>query len=205
VERIGVLGGSFDPPHRGHLALAGAAWQQLRLDKVLWAPAGQPPHKREQTPIHHRLAMTQLAIAGRPPFILCRLDLERPGPHYTADLLDLLRAQYGRRAAFWFLLGADSLRDLAGWHAPERILSACRLAVYPRPGVQVDWKSLEQLVPGVANRLDWLEGPAIKLSSSLIRQGLPPGKQVPPAVRRYIQTHQLYPTRKINLPETGIN
>jgi nicotinate-nucleotide adenylyltransferase len=202
VERIGVLGGTFDPPHLGHLALAQAAYRQLALNLVLWVPAGSPPHKGHQTgeevptPAHHRLAMTQLAITGHPHFALCRLDLDRPGPHYTADLLALLKAKCGSETSFWFLLGQDSLRDLASWHAPERILSACRLGVYPRPGATIDWSELERAFPAIRERIDWLDGPPLDLASSrirhLARQGAINRHQVPAAVCDYIETHKFY-------------
>ena len=196
MAKIGVLGGTFDPPHRGHLALAEAAYRQLGLEKALWVPAGQPPHKHRRTPMRHRLTMTQLAIAGRPHFCLCRLDVDRPGPHYTVDLMALLQAQYGRQTSFWFLVGEDLLRELASWHAPERLLRMCRVAVYPRPGSPVDWGTLDRIVPGIQRRIDWLAGPPIGLASSLIRErvrrGRPIDDQVPAAVGDYIETHGLY-------------
>ncbi len=196
MERLGVLGGTFDPPHLGHLALAEAARQQLRLEQVLWAPAGHPPHKRVHSSARHRLAMTELAITSHPRFALCRLDLDRPGHHYTADLLDLLRVQYPAPAIIHFLVGQDSLSELAKWRAPERILSAARLAVYRRPGVKVDWEALERVAPGARTRIDWLEGPPLEPASYLIRelvkQGQPIMHLVPPAVGSYIKAHRLY-------------
>ena len=212
MARLGVLGGTFDPPHMGHLNLAQTACKQLALDTVLWVPAGQPPHKHHQTPasnfdkpcpagrdapsaVQHRLAMTQLTIAEHPQFALCRLDLDRPGPHYTADLLALLQAQYGPFASFWFLVGEDSLRDLAKWRSPERILDICRLAVYPRPGPPILWDQLEQLIPDIREKIDWLDGPPLELASSLIRKSIRKGQpiqQVPAAVSTYIETHKLY-------------
>jgi len=213
VERLGVLGGTFDPPHLAHLALAQAAYQQLDLDLVLWTPAGQPPHKqrpspaagphtplradqRIPSPVQHRLTMIGLTIAKHPHFTLCRLDLDRPGPHYTADLVALLAQRYGPEASFWFLAGEDSLRDLGKWHQPGRILEACRLAVYRRSGPPIDWATLEGLVPEIRAQIDWIDGPPIDLASSEIRRrvrsGLPIHHQVVPAVGDYIQQHRLY-------------
>lgn len=205
MERLGIFGGTFDPPHQGHLILAEAAYRQLQLDQVLWAPAGQPPHKSirpsgtDAAPLpsaaHHRLAMTELAIMDRPHFALCHRDLERPGPHYTADLLALLKAEYGSQVAFWFLVGKDSLRDLASWHAPEKILALCRLGVYPRPGLPVDWDTLETIVPDIRNKTDWLSGPPIELASTQIREQIRQGIPVitiPRAVYNYIKKHSLY-------------
>jgi nicotinate-nucleotide adenylyltransferase len=213
VERLGILGGTFDPPHLAHLTLARTAYEQLDLDLVLWAPAGQPPHKRRPSPAEnahtpipadqyipspaqHRLAMTRLTIADHPHFAFCQLDLDRPGPHYTADLLALLAQEYGPETSFWFLVGEDSLRDLGKWHQPDRILSACRLAVYRRSGPPIEWDTLEGLVPGIRSQIDWLDNAPIDLSSTEIRQrvrsGLPVRHQVVAAVDDYIQQHQLY-------------
>ncbi|NOR83629.1 MAG: nicotinate (nicotinamide) nucleotide adenylyltransferase [Ardenticatenales bacterium] len=196
MDRLGILGGSFDPPHRGHLTLAEAAYRQLVLDQVLWVPAGLPPHKPSLTPVHHRLAMTELCIAGRPHFALSRLDTDRPGPHYTADLLAPLLEKHGLETSFWFLVGEDSLRELKHWYHPERLVGALRLAVYPRPGPPVDWGELERIVPGIEDRVDWLVGPPHALASSLIRerfrQGHPVGEDIPAAVHRYIEDHKLY-------------
>jgi nicotinate-nucleotide adenylyltransferase len=140
--------------------------------------------------------MTRLTIFDTPAFSICRLDLDRPGPHYTADTLALLDEEYGPDTQFWFLIGEDSLRDLGKWHAPEQILTASRLAVYPRSGPRIGWDSLEKLVPGIQERIDWLSGPPVNLSSSQIRQrirtGQPIQDQVVAAVCTYIETHKLY-------------
>jgi len=140
--------------------------------------------------------MIQLTIAQHPHFSLCRLDLDRPGPHYTADLVVLLARQYGPLVSFWFMVGEDSLRDLGKWHQPDRILDACRLAVYRRSGPPIDWAALEELVPNIRAQIDWIDGPPIDLASSEIRKraqsGLPIHHQVVPAVDGYIQQHHLY-------------
>ncbi len=213
MERLGILGGTFDPPHWGHLALAQAAHQQLELDRVLWAPAGSPPHKQDRiqgpkasihpqsnrdlpAPVKDRLAMVELAISDHPHLSLCRLDLDRPGPHYTADLLDLLQAQHPPSTRFWFLAGEDSLHDLAKWYAPERILASCRLAVYPRLGPPVRFETLEAVIPEIRERIDWLSGPAFACRSSVIRRDIRAGLSVedrlPRAVMAYIDRHKLY-------------
>lgn len=212
MERIGVLGGTFDPPHLGHLKVAQTAYLQLDLDAVLWAPAGQPPHKQPSaagrahealspalgtpSPPHHRLAMTLLAIADYPQFSLCRLDLDRPGPHYSADLLALLIQMYGDGTSFWFVVGEDSLRELAQWHEPRRILSVCRLAVHRRSGPPIDWAMLKRIVPDIETQVDWLDAPRIDLSSSEIRRRVKAGgsirRLVPPTVDDYIRQHNLY-------------
>ncbi len=207
MGRIGVLGGTFDPPHIGHTAVALAAHRQLELDRVLWVPAGQPPHKPSQTIARHRLRMTELAISGRPLFSICRLDLDRPGPHYTVELLDLLRTEHGPAAQLWFLIGEDSLRELLSWYAPDRILDRCRLAVFPRPGAPINWRSLEQAIPGIRDKIDRLEAPPVELASTAIREKVRLGQSihglVAPAVERYIEQQQLYAPQAITLPTSA--
>lgn len=197
MERVGILGGTFDPPHLGHLILAETARESLHLDRVLFMPTGEPPHKQGQTisAIHHRLAMTRLAIAGNPCFQLDLTDADRPAPHYTHTLLPLLQAALPA-AQLWLLLGGDSLRDLPTWQAPTAIIACCRLAVLPRPEAGFDLPELEQSIPGIAAAVDLLAGPAIHLSGTQIRAWSGAGRSLryllPESVRRYIQQHQLY-------------
>lgn len=197
MERIGLLGGSFDPPHIGHLWLGEAARQQLGLDRVLFAPAGQPPHKEaaDLSPSNHRRAMTELATAGNPSFQVDDTDLTRPGPHYTVDLLALLRRRF-EGAQWWLLVGSDSLRDLPTWRHPERLIERCRLGVLPRPEADAYMPALDQQIPGLKASVDWLSGPVLMLSSSLLRQLVRDGRSVrylvPDSVAGYINRHQLY-------------
>ncbi len=197
MERVGVLGGTFDPPHLGHLILAETARECLHLDRVLFMPAGEPPHKQGQTisAIHHRLAMTGLAIAGNDFFQLDATDATRPAPHYTNTLLPLLQ-QAMPTAQLWLLIGGDSLRDLPTWHAPAVITSFCRLAVLPRPGAGFDLEDLQQAIPGIGAAVDLLSGPTIFLSGSQIRAWARTGRSLryllPASVREYIHQHQLY-------------
>ena len=208
IRRLGVLGGTFDPPHFGHLLLADTARVQLGLDRVLFAPAGQPPHKRDSQPssVIHRLALVQAALADaeEPAFLLSRVDLERPGPHYTVDLLTILRQAYPA-ATLWFLIGADSLSDLAEWRAPARIVALARLGVLPRSGYEPDLDDLAmRLLSGDGQAttadlhrcVDWLMGPALDISSSELRarsrQRLPLRYLVPPSVEAYVSDHHLY-------------
>jgi nicotinate-nucleotide adenylyltransferase len=191
------LGGTFDPPHIGHLWLAETAQEQLCLDQVLFLPVAQPPHKRDRgvTAVHHRLTMTQLAIKNNPNFILDTTDSDRPSPHTTVTLLPLLRAKYPN-TQFWLLIGADSLRDLPSWHEPHKLIQQCRLAVLPRPGVIVDWANLRQKVMGVDTAVDLLDGPTLDISSTDIRHWAAQGHAirhlVPTAVRHYSQQQNLY-------------
>jgi nicotinate-nucleotide adenylyltransferase len=195
--RLGVLGGTFDPPHYGHLHLAQVALDQLSLDRVLFVPAGQPPHKPDQpiTPALHREAMVSLAIADDERFILSRADLDRPGPHYTADLLAILRRAYPE-ADLYFLMGSDSLAQFLTWHDPARIAAQAKLAVLPRPGWEADLEALEKAIPGIRDRIVWLEGSMMDVAGTEIRrriaEGWPISGMVPPAVETYIRRHHLY-------------
>lgn len=196
-KRLGVLGGTFDPPHYGHLALAEAAREQLELTHVLFVPAGEPPHKpgRPITPAHYRAAMVQIAIADNPAFVLSRVDLDRPGPHYTVDMLSLLEREYPQ-AVFFFLMGSDSLVEFPTWRDPAGIIQKAVLAVMNRPGYPVDWDMLEQAVPGIRERVVFLDAPLLDISASDLRRRAREGRSlrylVPPAVEAYIREHGIY-------------
>ncbi len=196
-RRVGLLGGTFDPPHVGHLWLAETAQEQLDLDIVLFLPVGQPPHKldRPVTAVHHRLAMTKLAIQRHPRFALDAADCERPCPHTTASLLPLMQAKHPDDT-FWLLVGADSLQDFPTWENPTRLIALCRLAALPRPGVALDWDRLETAVPGIRAAVDLLDGPTLALSSTEIRHWSWAGRSirylVTTAVHDYLSTHKLY-------------
>jgi nicotinate-nucleotide adenylyltransferase len=194
---LGILGGTFDPPHYGHLILAENARAQLRLDHVLFVLAGQPPHKpdRPVTPAHHRVAMVEAAIAGNPAFATSRVDLDRAGPHYTVETLALLQQEYPG-AELFFLIGADSLAEFLNWRDPAEIVRQARLAVMRRPGYEADLQALEQAAPGLRQRLDWLDTPCLEVASSDLRrrarEGLPLRYLVPPPVEAYIRANHLY-------------
>jgi nicotinate-nucleotide adenylyltransferase len=194
---VGLLGGTFDPPHVGHLWLAETARAQLGLECVLFLPVGEPPHKegKKITAVNHRLIMTQLAIQDNPCFVLDKTDCDRPPPHTTVTLLPQIQARYPE-AQLWLLIGADSLRDMPAWVKPHRILQLCRLGVLPRPGVEIDWEFLETAVPHIRAAAHWLDGPSVAISSTEIRRWAHAGNSlrylVPTAVDAYIQTQQLY-------------
>lgn len=196
-RRIGLLGGTFDPPHKGHLALAAAAREQLALDVVLFLPVGDPPHKqdREITAVSHRINMVQQTIADHPYYCLDESDVHRPRPHSTVTLLPLLRQQHPD-AAFWLIIGADSLRDFPTWHNPDALVTQCRLAVLSRPSVVLDWAHLQTAVSGLKTAVDFLNPPHFRISSTDIRQrvrdGLTIDEMVETAVSDYINTHHLY-------------
>lgn len=174
---IGVFGGTFDPPHLGHLILAAEALSQLGLDRLLWVLTPDPPHKPEQpiTPLLDRLAMLRLSLADEPRFEICEVEIKRPGPHYTVETLRLLRDRYPQ-ARLVFLMGGDSLRDLPTWREPDEILRLCEfLGVMRRPGDDVDLAALETSLPGVSARLRLVDVPLLEISSSQVRQRISEG------------------------------
>jgi nicotinate-nucleotide adenylyltransferase len=197
MERIGLFGGTFDPLHVGHLMLASVAWDALELDRVWFVPVGDPPHKQRGSisPAAHRMTMLALSIAADERFEAMRIDIDRPGPHYSVDMITLAAA-IEPAAAFHFLMGSDSLRDLPKWHAPERLITLCRLGVLRRPDAPVDPAELGAVLPGLQGRIDWIDGPQIALSSSEIRArvraGLSVRYMVPEPVLPYINAHDLY-------------
>lgn len=195
--RIGIFGGTFDPPHLGHLHLAQAARSQLKLDRVLWAPVGDPPHKRQQqiSPAEDRVALVAAAIADEPAFALSRVDVDRPGPHFTADTLSLLAAEFPADELI-FLMGGDSLHDLPTWGRPEVILAHCTLGVLRRPGAVLDLDTLERALPGIGSKLAFVDVPPLDIASQEIRPRAQAGQSlaglVPAAVAAVIAQRGLY-------------
>jgi nicotinate-nucleotide adenylyltransferase len=195
--RIGVLGGTFDPVHNGHLHIARELRHAAGLDAIVWVPAGRPPHKTGQivSGDRDRLAMLELAVAGSPTDEISTIDLDRGGPSYTADMLELLGQQL-TPAALVFLMGEDSLRDLPTWHDPARILRLAELAVAGRPGIEADLEALAAAIPGFDGRVEIVPTVEVPYSSSDIRERVRKGASitglVPPAVERYIVDHGLY-------------
>ena len=195
---IGVLGGTFDPPHRGHLVIAQQALEQLALSRVLFAPTNKPPHKLNNhiTPIEHRVEMVRLAIQDHSQFVLSRVDVDRTGPTYTVDMLRLLREQFGNAAELFFIMGMDSLANLLTWHAPDQLVRLCKLAVFNRPGFTANLDELEASLPGVSARIVFLKAPALEIAASdiqrRVRAGQPIAHLVPEAVADYIARHKLY-------------
>jgi nicotinate-nucleotide adenylyltransferase len=197
-RRVGILGGTFDPIHHGHLVAAQEARHQLDLDRVLIVPAGRPPHKPQQpiTPAHHRLRMVELAIAPSAHLSISSVDLDRPGPSYTVDMLDLLRTEWGPDALAFFILGADLLADILTWHQPQRLIQLCRLAVVDRSDVDLDLGHLEEQLPGLTASIDWVRMPALDISSrdlrARVKEGRPISYLVPREVEAYIADKGLY-------------
>lgn len=196
--RLGVLGGTFDPVHRGHLVLAAAAHAELGLDRVLFVPAGQPWRKGDRaiTSGEHRLAMLRLGLEGQGAFGIVTLELEREGPSYTADTLEALRRERPNEALF-FILGEDALVDLPNWARPGRIQELATLVVARRAGTRrKDVEEVARRVPGLLDRVVWLKMPPVEVTATgvreRVRRGLWIGDLVPPAVEAYIREHGLY-------------
>ena len=202
--RIGILGGTFDPIHNGHLAVAEAARGCLELDRVIFIPAGRPWLKARPegriTDAAHRMAMVRLAISDCPHFEASAMELERPGLTYTVDTLAELRSLEGGsscRTEMYLILGMDSIRELRRWHEPERLLEMCVVVAVSRPEIDdVVPSSFERDFPGFADRFVPLRGPMMSISATGVRSrvadGLPVGDCVPPSVERYIRDHGLY-------------
>jgi nicotinate-nucleotide adenylyltransferase len=198
VGLIGVFGGTFDPPHLGHLILADEGRWVLGLEKVLWVVTGVPPHKPDWpvSPVEARVAMVQAAIAGDPYFELSPADIDRPGPHYAVGTIEWL-AERRPGATFAYLMGADSLRDLPGWHEPDRLIQACQvLGIMRRPEVELDMVSLMAQLPALARKVRFIDAPVVGFSGREIRrrvrEGIPFRHLVPREVERLIREKGLY-------------
>ena len=199
---VGILGGTFDPIHYAHLAIAEQVCEALKLDRILFVPAGIPPHKPGAmvTPAEDRAAMVELAIAGNSMFSLCRVELDRPGPSYSVASLDLLAAEAVRQNVereLFFILSAEALADLPEWRDPQRIPALCHLAVVPRLGrAAPDRAWLESNFPGRADRFVFVDTVPLANSSSDVRDRATKGDSirylVPEPVEAYIHDHRLY-------------
>jgi len=195
--KLGLFGGTFDPPHLGHLILAEESRTRLNLDKVLWIVSGQSPLKldRPLSPVEARIEMVQAAIVGNPPFFLSRVDVDRPPPHYAIDTLKILAKEFPRDE-FYFIMGEDSLRDLPKWREPQEIIKRATLAVLKRPGNHFDMDDLESKVAGVSSRVVWVNAPQLEIASSDIQKRIREGKSVrymvTDEVRRVIEERRLY-------------
>ncbi|MFK7800911.1 MAG: nicotinate (nicotinamide) nucleotide adenylyltransferase [Anaerolineae bacterium] len=168
-KKIGLMCGTFDPPHNGHLILAQNAMLELGLDLVIFLPVGDPTHKSTRVAVDHRLEMTRLAIADNPAFTLDTTDALRPQPHYTATLLPLIQEKYPE-SNLWLIIGGDSLHTFPNWYKPAEILEQCRLAVLDRPGVDTEISLSESKNSQFSGKIDRLTGPSIHLSSTWLRQ-----------------------------------
>ncbi len=197
MERIGILGGTFDPPHVGHLILAQHAVDAIGLTRLLFMPAGDPPHKQmdTKTPVEHRLAMLDCATHDNPQFTISRVDVDRPGPHYSVDMIKLVQAEYAQ-SELYFIMGGDSLRNLPKWYQPQELIHLCRIAVMRRPQSEISVDMHATTLPELAQRLTIVDAPLIDISSTAIVARIEAGLRirylVPDAVLEYINTNQLY-------------
>jgi nicotinate-nucleotide adenylyltransferase len=196
--KIGIFGGTFDPPHIGHLILAEEAIWQLGLDHILWVLTPLSPLKQNLiiSPLQDRISMVSLAIEGNHHFKLSRVDIDRPPPHYAAETVSLLRNS-SPRDEFYYLMGADSLNDLPNWHKPAEFVSLCNgLGIMLRQGETIAITELELSIPELSKKLHYLETPIIQISGTEIRKRVHKGHEfryfVPYSVYRYILKHNLY-------------
>ena len=199
MRKIGVFGGTFDPIHLGHLAVARDAADQLGLEVVHFVPAARPPHKPDDdvSPAEHRVRMVALAIEGEPRFELCTLELEREGPSYTVDTLEEFTRRYGSDADLYYIVGGDTPKELHHWRRPERLLDLARLVVVARPGFASDDSRL--IAPDLGHppdRVIVLEGSSRDIASSNLRERARQGRSLlglaPTAVAKYIDEQGLY-------------
>ena len=198
MPSIGIFGGTFDPPHIGHLILAAEARAQLGLERLLWVLTPTPPHKQNQaiTPVEHRAAMLELAISQDPQFELSAVELDRPGPHFALDTVNILAGQ-NPGAQLVYLMGGDSLRDLPAWHRPADFIAACQgIGVMRRPGEPFDLEVLEKTLPGLRSKMRFVEAPMIEIAAHEIRARIADDRPfryfLPAQVYEYIIQHKLY-------------
>lgn len=199
--RIGVFGGTFDPPHIAHLILAGEALVQLNLERVLWVLTPMPPHKpgRTITSLTQRVQMVQAALEGNPNFVLSTVEIDRSPPHYAVETMGLLQSQFPG-CELVYLMGSDSLRDLPNWYCPKEFVRRCtNLGVMKRPGAIFDLRDLQVLdksVPGVVAKVQFFSAPMVDISASMIRQRIAAKEHyqyyLPPSVFRLVQEMGIY-------------
>lgn len=198
-KALGILGGTFDPVHYGHLVAAQYAAYGFHLDRVIFMPAAQPPHKDADGVLdaRHRLAMVDLAIADNPAFEMSTLEVDRSGVSYTIDTIETLQETYPG-ADIYFIMGMDSIYILDTWKDVERLVTLCRFIVVTRPAYELNRSdpALQGVPQGFWKQADFLEIPAMDISSTDLRARVQQGKPIryllPPAVEKYIYDHSLY-------------
>lgn len=202
VKRIGVMGGTFDPIHNGHLVIAEEARMQFRLDEVLFVPSGNPPHKEEHESLdpESRYLMAVIATAANPRFKVSRMEIDRPGPSYTVDTIREMRRIYGRNTEVFFIAGADAVLEILTWKEPEKVLGEASFIVATRPGY--DLRTLERSLPAAAGGADAsrrvlvMDVPALEISSTDIRKRVKGGRAiaylVPEGVEKFIEKNGFY-------------
>ena len=196
--RVGIFGGTFDPPHIGHLILAGEALDSLKLDSLFWLLTPDPPHKKGQSIMswQHRLAMLELCLANNPNFLVSRLDIDRPGPHYAVDTVEMLVEEFPN-AEVVYIMGGGSLINLPTWHKPQEFVDVCHeLGVMRRPGDLIDLDILENDFPEIKRKVRFMDAPLLGISSMQIRRRISENREfryyVTSPVYQYIEKYQLY-------------
>ncbi|HRU40571.1 MAG TPA: nicotinate-nucleotide adenylyltransferase, partial [Candidatus Diapherotrites archaeon] len=194
LSRIGIMGGTFDPIHYGHLAAAEAARVEFGLSKVIFIPAGSPPHKQSQkiSDAEHRYSMTALATSSNSGFEVSRLEVDKAGITYTFNTMKELRSIYGEAPAIYFITGADAVLELLTWYKIGELLTLCKFIAVTRPGFDI--RKLEQKIAEITSKYDGeiicLEVPLLEISSTDIRERIRNGKPVkyllPEEVEAYI-------------------
>jgi len=198
-QRIGILGGTFDPPQMGHLILAEYSRETLHMDHILFVPVADHPVKqgKMRLPVRHRLAMLERAIQGNETFSISRVDIDREGPHYSADTVKIIQGQYPG-AQLYFVMGGDNLRSLPTWKRVEALYQSCRLAVMKRADENVTPTMHDDILPRLSDKVDMVDVPMLSvwLSSTYIverlRKNLSVRYLVPDRVLDYIALHHLY-------------
>ena len=197
-KRLGVFGGTFDPPHIGHLILAAEARDQLNLDCTMWVLTPDPPHKhgKKIASLEHRLAMVELAIEEDDSFFISFVDIDRSGPHYMVDTLNLIREEY-HDCEIFYLMGGDSLQDFADWYKAEEILGAVDgIGVMRRPGDDIDLTTLIARLPQLAAKINFVTAPLLEISAQQVRYRVYENRAfryyLLPSVYQYIQDHKVY-------------
>ena len=199
LQRIGIVGGSFDPPQMGHLILAEYSRETLQMDHIFFVPVADHPVKKSEVrlPLKHRLAMLELAIGDNPCFSISRVDIDRQGPHYSADTITILREQYPL-AELYFVMGGDNLRSLPTWKRARQLYRCCRLAVMKRADEDIAPGMHDDVLPGLSGKVDIVDVPMLSvwLSStyvvSRLRSNLSVRYLVPDKVLEYIAANNLY-------------
>jgi nicotinate-nucleotide adenylyltransferase len=196
--KIGLFGGTFDPIHVAHLILAEEAFIQLDLDQVRFILTPDPPHKIDSSisPVEYRLEMLSAAIHNNPRFVLSRVELDRPPPHYAVDTVKIIKKE-SPDFHICYLMGGDSLHELNTWHNPKEFVDICdSIGVMLRPDVMVDLVRLEEDLPGIQDKIDIIIGPLIDISGSKIRQNIKSNRPfryyLPESVYQIIEKYRLY-------------
>lgn len=200
IKRIGIMGGTFNPPHNGHLALAKRALEEFALDSVIFIPSANPPHKdpKEIIDKEHRFNMVKIAINRKSKFTLSRIELDRTGINYAVDTFNILKEIYGKMAKLFYIMGLDSINEILDWKKPLELFQLCEFIVGTRPGTKI--RTFKRLVkfPPLQKEVDKIHIMELRedISSSEIRKKIRAGKSVaaivPKKVLAYIKENKLY-------------